>query len=133
MNKYKDRMQFVNLNSQLIFRKLLPYPSICEAGRMRWTIENQGFNTQKNGGYHLGHKFSRKSFNSYQNYYQCMQIAHIINMLIEHSSNIAGLLKNDTKLTIKHIWKQLIGTLTYIVINETDFVTEQRCQIRLAG
>ena len=123
--------RFVFLTSQKTDDKNVR--DICEAGRMRWTIENQGFNTQKNGGYHLGHKFSRKSFNSYQNYYQCMQIAHIINQLIEHSSNIAALLKKDTKLTIKHIWKQLIGTLTYIIINETDFVKEQRCQIRLAG
>ena len=106
---------------------------ICQAGRMRWTIENQGFNTQKNGGYNLGHKFSRKSFSSYKNYYQCMQIAHTINMLIEQSSNIAALLKNDTKLTVKHIWKQLIGVLAYTVINEVDFATEQRYQIRLAG
>lgn len=107
--------------------------SICEAGRMRWTIENQGFNTQKNGGYHLGHQFSRKSFNSYQNYYQCMQIAHTINQLTEHSSHIAGLLKEDSKLTVKHLWKQLIATLTCLAINEADLVTEKRFQIRLAG
>lgn len=123
--------RFVFITSQKADRKNVC--SICEAGRMRWTIENQGFNTQKNGGYHLGHKFSRKSFSSYQNYYQCMQIAHLINQLIEHSSHIAGLLKDDTKLTIKHLWKQLLGTLTYIAINETDFVTAKRCQIRLAG
>ena len=107
--------------------------SICEAGRLRWNIENPGFNTQKNGGYNLGHKFSRKSFTSYQNYYQCMQIAHMINQLVEKSSNIAYVLKKDAKLTVKHIWKQLIGTLTYIVISEADFMTEQRYQIRLAG
>lgn len=50
-------------------------------GRMRWMIENEGFNTQKNLGYGLEHKFSRTSFTAIQNYYQCMQIAHMIEQL----------------------------------------------------
>ena len=50
-------------------------------GRLRWVIENQGFNTQKNGGYHLSHKFSRTSHTASCNYYQCLQIAHMINQL----------------------------------------------------
>ncbi len=33
---------------------------ISRQGRFRWCIENEGFNTQKNGGYNLTHKFSRK-------------------------------------------------------------------------
>jgi len=35
--------------------------------RLRWKIENEGFNTQKNLGYELEHKFSRKSFTAMQN------------------------------------------------------------------
>ena len=29
-----------------------------ERGRWRWKIENEGFNTQKNQGYYLEHRFS---------------------------------------------------------------------------
>ena len=31
-------------------------------GRLRWKIENEGFNTLKNGGYGLEHKWARKSY-----------------------------------------------------------------------
>ncbi len=47
---------------------------ISQAGRLRWKIENEGFNEQKNGGYNLQHKYSRTSFNVSKNYYQCLQI-----------------------------------------------------------
>ena len=33
---------------------------LAEAGRRRWAIENEGFNTQKNHEYHLEHRFSQK-------------------------------------------------------------------------
>ena len=62
---------------------------------MRWKIENQGFNDQKNQGYQLGHKFSETSFNALQNYYQCLQIAHLINQLVIHSTTVNELLKQD--------------------------------------
>lgn len=70
---------------------------ISHAGRLRWTIENEGFNEQKNGGYNLKHKYSRKSFIATQNYYQCLQIAHMINQLAYKAKVIKGLIKgNDT-------------------------------------
>src|SRR5665811_1971093 len=53
----------------------------ADSGRLRWKIENEGFNSQKNLGYELEHKFSRVSFIAMQNYYQLLQIAHIINQL----------------------------------------------------
>ena len=39
----------------------------ADSGGLRWKIENEGFNTQKNRGYELEHKFSRKSFTAMQN------------------------------------------------------------------
>ena len=56
---------------------------VSSFGRLRWKIENEGFNTQKNGGYHLEHKFSRKSLTATKNYFQAFQIAHLINQLVE--------------------------------------------------
>lgn len=103
---------------------------LSQTGRSRWKIENEGFNTQKNGGYALGHKYSRKSFSSYQNYYQCMQIAHLINQLAEHSSNITEM-RDKYKITIQHLWKQLLNWFTYALAEPNEFDTGQRCQIRL--
>lgn len=105
---------------------------LAAAGRNRWTIENEGFNTQKNGGFCLGHKFARTNTTSYRNYYQCLQLAHLISQLTEHSHAIATMLKADAKLTLKHCWKQAISWLTHAAVEAADFgAIIARCQIRL--
>lgn len=104
---------------------------LAQAGRRRWKIENEGFNEQKNHGYNLEHKYSRLSFTACKNYYQCLQIAHIINQLVENSVEVAAILEANTKLTIKHLWKNLIGFLTFMVVNESDFDIRTHFQIRL--
>jgi len=105
---------------------------IAEGGTKRWKIENEGFNTQKNNGYALGHLFSRTSSTSYKNYYQCLQIAHIINQLTEHSQTVTDLLDSDKKITIKYLWK-LLNALLLMQLIETEEGTESQkhCQIRL--
>ena len=82
--------------------------NLAQAGRMRWKIENEGFNTQKHGGYELEHKYYRSTFACFKNYYQCLQIAHMINQLAEQSKYIADMLATNKKLTIKHLWKDLL-------------------------
>lgn len=61
------------------------YKEIAKGGRCRWKIENQGFNTQKNGGYELEHPYSLNN-TALKNYYFLIQIAHIINQLLEKGS-----------------------------------------------
>ena len=80
-------------------------PSISETGRLRWKIENEGFNTQQNNGYGLKHQYARKSYRAMKNYYQGLQIAHIINELMILSRAFQELLMG--KMTIKHWWKRL--------------------------
>ncbi len=46
-----------------------------EGGRLRWKIENEGFNVQKNGGYALEHAYSRDATAS-KVFYLLLQIAH---------------------------------------------------------
>ncbi len=46
--------------------------STADGGRLRWKVENEGFNTQKNLGYELEHQFSRVSYTAMQNYYQLL-------------------------------------------------------------
>ncbi len=48
-----------------------------KAGRQRWKIENQGFNTQKNNGYNIEHGYGVKG-HAWENYYLIAQIVHII-------------------------------------------------------
>ncbi len=51
------------------------------AGRRRWSIENQGFNVQKNNGYGIDHIYSRVP-KGLINHYLLIQIAHTIERLI---------------------------------------------------
>jgi len=54
-------------------------------GRLRWKVENEGFNVQKNGGYGLTHVYS-KNDNSAKIFHFLMQIAHLwMQMLIKGS------------------------------------------------
>jgi hypothetical protein len=130
LQKQPGPVTFVWLSSQKPTRQNVQ--QLAEAGRNRWKIENEGFNAQKNGGYALGHKYSRKSFTSYKNYYQCMQVAHLINQLAEHSSVITSMLDANTKLTVKHLWKQLVCWFLFDMAGENEFDTGMpRCQIRL--
>jgi len=87
---------------------------VNKGGRLRWKIENEGFNMQKNGGYNLEHKYSSNN-TAIKNYYLFMQIAHIINQLVEKSN----LLKQQQKYfgSIKNLSERLIAELIFLDIN----------------
>jgi hypothetical protein len=53
-----------------------------QGGRLRWKIENEGFNTQKNGGYNLEHAYTNNE-TGIKVYYFLLQIACILDQLIE--------------------------------------------------
>ncbi len=56
-----------------------------EGGRLRWKIENEGFNVQKNGGYALEHIYTHHPVSA-KVFYLLLQIAHTMAQLIEHGS-----------------------------------------------
>jgi DNA-binding IclR family transcriptional regulator len=69
----------------------------ADGGRLRWKIENQGFNTQKNNGYELGHKYSRVSYTALKNYYLILQVAHMINQLTKKSNDVINLVESHAE------------------------------------
>jgi hypothetical protein len=56
-----------------------------EGGRIRWKIENEGFNVQKTGGFDLEHAYTW-NFIASKIFYFLLQIAHLIAQLIEKGS-----------------------------------------------
>lgn len=56
-----------------------------QGGRLRWKIENEGFNVQKNGGYALEHRYTEDPVAS-KIFYLLLQIAHLLAQLIERGS-----------------------------------------------
>jgi hypothetical protein len=106
---------------------------IQKGGRLRWKIENEGFNIQKNGGYNLQHTYSINE-SAMKNYYLLMQIAHILNQLFEQANHfeadvqkIFGSIKNFTQ-------KLLIALLTSVPsLEEINHIDNTRFQIVLRG
>lgn len=56
-----------------------------QGGRIRWKIENEGFNVQKNGGYDLEHAYTTDPVAS-KVFYFLLQMAHMIAQLTEKGS-----------------------------------------------
>jgi hypothetical protein len=56
-----------------------------QGGRLRWKIENEGFNVQKNGGYALEHVYTQDD-NAAKIFYLLLQIAHLLAILIHDGS-----------------------------------------------
>ena len=63
-----------------------------KGGRLRWKIENEGFNVQKNDGYEMEHPYSERP-NGFRVFYILLLMAHYISQLILHGNLIHALAK----------------------------------------
>ena len=100
---------------------------IMETGRMRWKIENEGFNTQKNHGYNLEHVYSY-NYNAEKAHYLIMQIAHTIRQIGE--LGITQIKK--LRLSLKEISFKLLECFRSTKLTEQDiFEAEAKMQIRI--
>lgn len=124
-----ETIRFAHITNFELTKTILA--KINKAGRMRWKIENEGFNEQKTTNYNLQHKYSRTSFVATQNYYQCLQIAHMINQLAQKSNKITNLIKDhDSLKSIEEITISLL--LMRDLSHETKQIMNQHanCQLR---
>jgi hypothetical protein len=86
-------------------------------GRLRWKIENEGFNIQKNGGYELEHAYSQNE-NAGKSFYFLLQVAHALNQLM-----IKGGLLGDffrTFGSIRNYLRRLAESLRNVHIEPAD-------------
>ena len=107
-----------------------------KGGRNRWTIENQGFNTQKNGGYELEHVYGQ-SEDLLKCFYFLLQIAHMILQLVERGSLLQRAARQYGKTvlalygSLRNIARRLLDCLRYRLIPAEAFALNPRIQIRL--
>lgn len=97
----------------------------AEAGRRRWKIENEGFNTQKNYGYCLEHMYSRV-YQGIKNHYYLIQIGHMIAQVMEAWESLWKKVRQSREQKHRRIlesWKQ-------DKLKETMQEKEQGFQIR---
>ena len=83
-----------------------------QGGRLRWKIENEGFNVQKNGGFELAHAYSQQE-TAGKVFYFLLQIAHFLFQLVEKGSLFrrafpkgVGSLKNIARRLLE-AWRNL--------------------------
>jgi len=122
--KKKDiRVGFVFLTNLPVSCKNAP--TLVEAGRRRWKIENEGFNTQKRHGYHLEHLFS-KNYQAIKKHYFLMQIGHMISQVMEVWKKLWG--KAGLDMEEKHA--QILESFRKIRLNEYRAETGKKFQMR---
>lgn len=83
------------------------------AGRRRWSIENQGFNVQKNNGYGIDHIYSRAP-KGLINHYLLIQMAHTIEQLI----NMTMIKMHEIRISRKELRIKMREHFCYIEIRE---------------
>jgi len=90
-----------------------------QTGRLRWKIENEGFNTLKNGGYGMEHQYARKSYCALKNYFQFMQMAQLIHQLMTLTTRFReDFMKAKNHPTLKNLWLDLIFAMKGFELNE---------------
>lgn len=107
------------------------FNKLGETGRLRWKIENEGFNVQKNGGYELEHPYSEHIV-ALKNFYLLLQIAHIINQLMEKGSLLSGEVKKVFG-SIRNLARRLLESLRTTVYEpaQIQLIESSKFQIRL--
>lgn len=121
--KAKEPSHFVCLTNLSVKHKNVV--DTITRGRMRWKIENEGFNTQKQKGYYLEHPYS-KDYSALKNHYYLIQISHMIAQVMEAWSSLwRGI---GQSLAQKH--RRLLESLKQVVLMDGIEELERRVQIR---
>jgi hypothetical protein len=107
-----------------------------QTGRLRWKIENEGFNTLKNGGYGMEHQYARKSYCALKNYFQFMQMAHIIHQLMTLNTRFQEcFMTAKNHPTLKNLWRDLVAVMQWLELDEQELerIDGTRRQFRFAA
>lgn len=100
-------------------------------GRIRWKVENEGFNVQKNGGYGLEHAYTSNS-TSAKIFYFLLQIAHMIAQLLERGSLLRKVIPvgfgsaKNLAFRLLEAWRN-----AHLTAAQMQALTNRRFQIRL--
>ena len=101
-----------------------------QGGRLRWKIENEGFNVQKNGGYALEHVYSQDA-TAGKIFYLLLQIAHSLSQLIERGSLFRKVFPKGVG-SAKNIAFRLLEAWRNLRLSQVDLqqMLDARIQIR---
>jgi hypothetical protein len=107
-----------------------------KGGRLRWKIENEGFNLQKTSELNLEHAYSTDPENL-KAYYYLLQIAHIMLQLLERGSLLRRLAREVGKTpqtlfgSLKNIARRLLECFRYGLLPEEDATRRAAAAIQI--
>jgi len=102
-----------------------PARSVACAGKQ----ENEGFNTLKNGGYGMEHQYARKSYTALKNYFEFMQMAHLIHQLMTLNTRFQeDFMRATNHPTLKNLWANLVAAMGWADFDEQEL--KQRINTR---
>lgn len=107
----------------------------CRIGRLRWKIENEGFNALKNAGYGMEHQYARISYIALKNYFQFMQMAHLIHQLMTLNTRFQeSFMKASNHPTLRNIWSNLVAVMQWVDFDEQELkkIINTRQQFRFS-
>lgn len=111
--------------------------AVAGAGRVRFKIENQGFNIQKNSGLNLEHAYSL-GVDTLKSYYYLLQIAHLFMQMFEMGSLLRNLARRYESTpvrlfgSLKNLAQRLLECFRFFALDAEVFNPSQAFQIRLA-
>ena len=112
--------------------------SLALHGRLRWKIENEGFNTQKNGGYEMEHGYGLGG-DAWKNYYLLLQVAQLLNNLV-CLTDLLSTLADDVRGTFARLYgtmrnyaKRLIESLRARLVDDTPLWGGRAVQVRFSS
>ena len=82
---------------------------LAQQGRLRWKTENEGFRSQKHGGFAMEHAYAKRP-NSAKVFYLLLQVAHTLSQMFEcycrgksHVKRAFGSLRNLARLLLESL------------------------------
>lgn len=100
--------------------------NLVQRGRMRWKIENEGFNTQKRQGCHLEHQYS-KDYQAMKNHYYLPQIGHMVAQAMEAWEK----LWSQSRQSREQRHQRVLESFKKVRLKENREEIARRIQIRL--
>ncbi len=94
---------------------------LVKAGRARWKVENECFNTLKNQGYHIEHNFGHGNNNLSMTFFLLNLLAFFVHQILQLTDQPYQKCRIGFSSRIE-FWNQLRCTLRVIIFNDFDLL-----------
>jgi len=88
---------------------------LVKAGRARWKIENETFNTLKNQGYHLEHNFGHGHKNLSMIFFMINLVAFYVHQILDLTDPLYQKVRYTKFTSRKEFWNQLRCTIRILI------------------